>query len=383
MSSTDPADAPAGRPSVVQVVGTFDAGGAQRQACNLVEGLAIRGIDSWGLALRSLGSFAETSQHSERFFSTALTSRRVGKLVSGAFRLRRFIRDKRIDVIHVHGSTGLPLVIASVLGMRRRPRVVFVWQDSGAARADARLPSSTRWAIRRCDALLASSHFVAEWLERVSGAPYVETFHGGVPVRPAAAASTSRQVIWMGRWVADKDPELVVRAVAALKRRGISCTVTMLGPVPRHGADYRQLVESRIREEGLGDCIRMPGYLSDDDLNAIMRDAAISVQSSRTEGLSMALLEQMMSGLAIVATDVGDTRIALQDGRCGLLFESGHADQLASHMQRLLERPDERAALGAAARLHAERVYSIDSMAERAERIYRDVVEGVVPDRPR
>ena len=85
----------------------------------------------------------------------------------------------------------------------------------------------------------------------------------------------------------------------------------------------------------------------------------------------MALLEQMMAGLAIVATDVGDTAEALDGGRCGLLIRPGDETLLADRVGELLADQRLREGLGKAARSEAIRRYSLDAMARSAAEVYR------------
>lgn len=139
--------------------------------------------------------------------------------------------------------------------------------------------------------------------------PPVEVFPNGVPDCGATSVLDDPipTIIWAARVVPPKDPQILIRAAATLKREGQDFRMVIAGSAsPRHQWYFDQTREL-IRDLDLGDRIEMPGWI--DDLPAIYRRVAIGVQTSNTEGLSMTLLEQMMAGLAIVATDVGDRGI--------------------------------------------------------------------------
>jgi glycosyltransferase involved in cell wall biosynthesis len=83
----------------------------------------------------------------------------------------------------------------------------------------------------------------------------------------------------------------------------------------------------------------------------------------------MAILEGMMAGMPIVATDVPGVRQAVQNLRTGLLAPPGDGEALASAIAELLGNRDSAARLGAAARAHAMEHFSMRRMAREYEEI--------------
>lgn len=91
------------------------------------------------------------------------------------------------------------------------------------------------------------------------------------------------------------------------------------------------------------------------------------VQASLGEGLSLALLEAMRAGIAIVATDVGSTSYAIRDGIDGVLVPPGDVMALRAAIAALAADGPRRAMLGAAARARFVEAF-------RSERLHADVV---------
>jgi mannosyltransferase len=89
------------------------------------------------------------------------------------------------------------------------------------------------------------------------------------------------------------------------------------------------------------------------------------VQISRTEGASMTLLEQAMSGLAIVATDVGDTSAIIENEVTGLLIDPGDEEALRVALRRLISDPELRIRLGVAARTRAMSGFGLPELARQ------------------
>ncbi len=95
-----------------------------------------------------------------------------------------------------------------------------------------------------------------------------------------------------------------------------------------------------------------------------LRKADIGVQTCHTEGLSLALLERMMAGLAI------------EDGVTGVLIPSQDEEALTNALRSVVCDSDRAERLGAAARRRAIDEFSIEAMSRFAVEQYRRVLEA-------
>ena len=108
-----------------------------------------------------------------------------------------------------------------------------------------------------------------------------------------------------------------------------------------------------------------------DDAAPLYRAADAFVLPSLSEGLSNSLLEAMATGLAVVASAVGGTAEAVENGKTGLLFEKENGSEAMSCIRRVLDDPKDAARLGAAARRVCEERYALARTAARLEELYR------------
>jgi glycosyltransferase involved in cell wall biosynthesis len=129
---------------------------------------------------------------------------------------------------------------------------------------------------------------------------------------------------------------------------------------------------SRAREHHLGSRVHLLGFRS--DVAAILAAADMFVLPSLSEGLPLALLEAMFAGCPIVATDVGEVRVALAQGSAGVVVEPGNSRVLAEAIDGLLRDPDEARTLGRRAAAHARAEYGLSRMVSR----YVDVYEAAL-----
>lgn len=108
-----------------------------------------------------------------------------------------------------------------------------------------------------------------------------------------------------------------------------------------------------------------------DDVENVVRHAAVYVSASDAEGLSNALLEAMSSGLACVVTDVGGVRDVIVDGESGIVVPPGDIDALLDGVRVCLDDPTMARRLGAAARDVVTARYGLDQVAARLAATYR------------
>ncbi len=108
------------------------------------------------------------------------------------------------------------------------------------------------------------------------------------------------------------------------------------------GADMAAL----LRAAGLGYRLRMLGYRT--DIPALLAAADIFTLPSRFEGLPMSVIEAMLTGLPVVATNVRGPAEQVVDGVTGLSVPPGDAPALGAALGRLARDPDLRARMGQA-----------------------------------
>jgi glycosyltransferase involved in cell wall biosynthesis len=134
---------------------------------------------------------------------------------------------------------------------------------------------------------------------------------------------------------------------------------------------------ARARASGLERRLHLLGLRS--DVPAVLAAADVFVLPSLSEGLPLALLEAMFAACPIVASDVGEVKVALADGTAGMLVEPGLPAALAAAIDRLLSNPQEAARLGERASAHARAEYDLSRMIHRYVGLYEAALAR--PDR--
>lgn len=218
-----------------------------------------------------------------------------------------------------------------------------------------------RYIARRADLVTAVAEHICTTLERLrdaGGGPVLYTPYG-LPVSaqplPGSGAGGLVRVVMAGRLIPAKDPLVFADAAAAVGPRNPAVEFSLVGSGP---------LESEVRRRA--ECANLPGrfHVLHGKAEAIIAAADVFVLPSRSEGLSIALLEAMSHGRAVIASDIPPSRDLIEDGVTGLLFRQGDAGELARCLERLCREPALRRSLGQAARERVARDFSEARMAE-------------------
>ncbi len=135
----------------------------------------------------------------------------------------------------------------------------------------------------------------------------------------------------------------------------------------------REPLEAQARALGLGGRFVFVGFAK--DVAAVLSAFDLSVFPSLWEGTPLTVFEALASGKAIVATDADGLLDVLSNGRDARIVPKRNAAALAEAIVDLMDRPDERARLEAAARETARR-YDIVSFVRKMERLYTLLHQG-------
>jgi len=169
----------------------------------------------------------------------------------------------------------------------------------------------------------------------------------------------------IGRLHYQKDPLTFVRAALRVAEQRPEVYFVMVGG---------GVLEPEVRELAapLGDRMLLAGWREDGVL--LCRAFDIAVNCSRYEGQSIALLELLGMGLAVVATRCVGNRDLVSE-QTGVPVAVGDPAALASALLLLLDDPQRAAALGRAARLHVETHHSARLMAEQTGELYSRLLQ--------
>lgn len=124
--------------------------------------------------------------------------------------------------------------------------------------------------------------------------------------------------------------------------------------------DQRSILEKLIEDSGLMPYISLIGKRT--DIGSILKSSDIGVLSSRSEGLSNAIIEYMASGLPVVCTNVGGAAEMVTDGENGYLVPTENPELLGQRILKLIQDDELRKTFGEASHKKVIDMFQCDTM---------------------
>jgi glycosyltransferase involved in cell wall biosynthesis len=334
-------------------------GGSERHLLTLLPALADRGVEPFFVGL-------DDPAWDPSDFYDALTVPAVripAPRDLDPLLLARLVRDTRADVVHTH------LVHADLYGglaaKLRGTTLVSTKHNDDPFRTGAFRFVERRLA-RLADRVITISDSLHRFTVERVGVPAakVETIHYGLDEPPQAWGTNppdavpddARIVLAVSRLTRQKGIDVAVEALSLLPD---DVVLVVLGEGPERAA-----LEALAREHVGESRVIFPGRVP--DVAAWLRRASVYVQPARWEGFGLAVLEAMVCGLPVVATNVSSLPELVADGETGLLVPPDDPAALARAVERALADP----ALGPAGLERARREFSVQRMADRTVALY-------------
>ncbi len=355
-------------PNVLHMIDSFEQGGSERLALQLVRQLHESGRCRVRLAcLQNKGSLRGEADRLKlgEIPEYPLTSFYDRNFVTQLRRLARFLKENEIDVIHTHDFYTNIFGMTAAAMARVPARVAYKGETDGFRTSGQK--RLERGAFRLAHRVVANADAVRRQLIREGvAAEKVVTHYNGLDlerVKPQRSATRQEILAMLGlperrlvTIVANlqhpvKDHPTFLRAAARV-RATIPDVAFVIAGEGKLMASLRELTARLGLERDvlfIGRCEKVADLLSVSDVCAL---------SSTAEGFSNAILEYMAAARPVVVTDVGGAREAVVEGQTGYIVAAGDDQQMAERMIELLIDPKRARAMGERGRSAVEEKFS-------------------------
>lgn len=314
--------------------------------------------------------------------------------------MRALQSEPGLDILHLHTSKRLGGIVRHVARKRRIPYVVSVHGgllDIPAAEA-ATFTEPTKgkpewgkllgmWVGSRrvfddaAAILCLGSEEKGRIAARYPGVR-VEMFPNGVDTKrfehgDGAAFRLKHNIppdakvlLTVGRIDPQKNQMLAVESLAGLHERVPDAHLVLIGHVTNEA--YEAALSRAIAERGLQPRVTLIRGIasSSPDLANAFHAADLFLLPSIHEPFGIVILEAWAAGLPVLATRVGGIPSFVEDGRDGVLFESGNGREMVEAAAALLSDDARRRAMAEAGRTKAREQYSWDRITDELLKIY-------------
>ncbi|MFT4252815.1 MAG: glycosyltransferase family 4 protein [Caulobacter sp.] len=287
--------------------------------------------------------------------------------VSAARRLNGLARERGVDVVH---SNGLKAHAINVLARRLggRPSVVHI-RDIAYTR-----PEKAFWVAlqKTSTAMVLVSR--ACWPAGPAAPRNVHVIHNGVAVDAVAetpsAAPGGARLGFIGRIHPSKGLSDLLDWIKAAIDAGQPLTLTVRGKFAPETPEYEGQIADQIARLGLGDVVRMEGFVSDPDKVYENLDL-VCVPSSAPDPFPRAVMEAMARGIPVIARPTGGIPEMVTHGETGFLVDDASA--FVDVAGRLANDPELAAQIGRQAHAHCASALTLGRLHADMGRLYRSL----------
>ncbi len=295
----------------------------------------------------------------------------------------------RFDVVHLTTESPIHLPLAAALRIlpgRVRPKLTMTIVDCTLAGSLSKPPAPgtyerqvldayqlyERWAAvdgiyAWYDAFVKAARHRRAWIQPVMAAA---RFCFTEPERFKPASPKQPLVVFAGRLSEQKRPQLFVEAVAVLRRREPELIKGWRFEMYGRGV-LADRVANLITQRGLADIVTLTHAI---DMQPVFSRSRLFVSTQMIENFtSLAMLEAMSAGNAVIAEDVGQTREFVTHGVNGLLAREPTPEAFATLMSDYLRHPDRFENMAVASRRVATEIHTIDHFADDIAAFWRGV----------
>jgi len=295
------------------------------------------------------------------------------------FRVARFIKDKRIDVLHAHSGCYFYAALFTLLAGVK----TFIYTAHGLpvlVRLQDRIEDNLASIV--ADTIVPVSEEIKETLSRwmpfsrrklrviINGVdtkrfrPQPELRHHPEMI---AKYGLDPEFFWIGsvgRLESEKNYSMLIRSIACTGHRpGRKIKLVLVGD----GSQMQPLKELAATLGIEQQVVFLGKQLSVDEILPLFD---VFVLSSLTEGTSISLLEAQACGVPAVVTDVGGNGFIVRHGENGFLCAVNDVEAMASALCRLRDEPDTWRAMAIAAKQRVENGLDLDSMVGQYQKLY-------------
>ena len=295
------------------------------------------------------------------------------------FRLAKFLRKEKIDILQIHlfdgGLVGIPAArlasVGKIIYMRHHSDLIHTIGKSHHIVLD-------RWMARAADKVVAVSQAVKDFMvERdFIAADKIEVVYLGfdfekLAVRGKEIERVRKEFDLENKFVVGciasfqkvKGHKFLLQAFSAVKNVIPEARLLLLG-----GGDRTEIV-LLVKNFELTDRVVFAGYR--DDVPACIKAMDLVVHPSLSEAFSQVIIETMGIGTALIATDVGGAREVIKNGENALLISPQNSNEIADSILKLYKEPTLRRDIAANGKKSVRKNFTVQRMVGEYLNLYR------------
>ncbi|WJS95110.1 glycosyltransferase family 4 protein [Flavobacterium johnsoniae] len=319
---------------IVQIIDSLETGGAERMAVNYANSLSGHIEFSGLIATRKEGLLRNYINENVSYLFLEKKSSFDLRAIS---KLKNYLKSNRIEIIHAHSSSFFIAVLIKFI----MPKIKIVWHDHYGISQNLELRKNLvlKWSSYFFSGIVSVNLSLKKWAEnylKCSEVIYLPNFiqNSNTVAKPVKLKGIDgKRIICIANLRPQKNHELLIESAFHIQKKFPDWTFHLVGK--DFNDSYSEELRNKVNKLKLNDTIFFYGAL--DNTQKLLEKSEIGVLTSLSEGLPLAVLEYGLSGLAVVATNVGEIPKIIYSENVGFLIESNNVNQLVNSIEKLIE----------------------------------------------
>lgn len=297
------------------------------------------------------------------------------------FKLLRFFRENRYDIVHTHSSkpgflgritaklTGCKKVIHTVhgfaFGFSKNPikRFLYFLLEFIAARFTDQILVMNNADYNFCKKRLLIQRKKIVFLANGIRDSYFSPSRKYLEIKKLNSEEKI-SIAFVGRLSQQKNPILLLDAYNSLpKEYKAKSKLFFIGD-----GELRNILDSKVNFYGLNEKVVFLGWMA--DAGSLVSNFDIFVLPSNYEGMPLSIIEALASKVAVIASDISGNRDLIENNKTGKLFQSGNANDLMLSLMELIENDQKRIGLVKTGYIEADLKYRLSIHCAKLSAIY-------------
>ncbi|ADF51467.1 putative glycosyl transferase [Zunongwangia profunda SM-A87] len=356
---------------VLQIIDSLDAGGAERMAINFHNHLnELNEIESFLISTRKKGQLLSVIKFPDKY---CFLNRTKKGLFYSLLSLNKFLEEKNIQIIHVHGTSIFFVGLLKIL--KRLERIRIIWHDHNGNSPNIQgLRKIILFKIlKKIEKVLVVSNYQKTFYEINFKADFIQYLPNYSSVKKKYKESCEDDVfriVLTANLRYPKNHLLALRALNILVKKCYKMHLTFIGRITND--DYFIGVENFVFLNKLDDYVTFLGEVNNTEEHLHKFD--LGILTSFYEGFPVSLIEYGIFGLPVVTTDVGECSSII--GGAGTIISSNNLEELVNAIEKYYI---DRYLCDVHGRIFRERVmqeFSRDIVLKKLVNVYSEVMEN-------
>jgi len=319
---------------IVQIIDSLETGGAERMAVNYANALSEKIEFSGLIASRKEGLLLNQIYKNVSYL---FLKKRKKIDVGAVFRLRKYLKHNKIDVIHAHSSS----FFIAVLVRLTLPKIKIIWHDHYGISQDLSSRKSLGLKIGSFffTGVISVNSALKDWAKSYlycNNVIYLSNF-----ILDAAVSNEkldlngleSKRIICVANLRPQKNHGLLIDAANEIKNKFPEWTFHLLGK--DFNDSYSDQLKKKVNDLQLQNTVYF--YGTTNNVRSSLLQCQIAVLPSLSEGLPLAILEYGLNRLPVIATNVGEISNVVTSEKEGVIIESNDRNALVVAIDKLIE----------------------------------------------